>query len=1572
MTAEQWERVARLCHEALAWPRDERPRRLDEACRGDAELRREVETLLDGEQTAEVLLRTPEPGALLPSPAATRRRWLVGCTLGPYRVEAPLGAGGMGEVFRAHDTKLGRAVALKILPPDVANDPERLARFDREARILAGLSHPAILTIHDVGVADGIPYVVTELLQGQTLREVLTRRQPSQRQVLTFALQAAHGLSVAHRQGIVHRDLKPENLFLTTDGRLKILDFGLAKRVPHGAPMSFDTRDTRDTVTQPGLMLGTVAYMSPEQVNGRPVDARADVFAFGVVLYELLTGQHPFRRDTLAETLDAILYATPQSPAAIVPSLPPAASGMVQRCLAKARDDRFAEAGELASALEAVLGAAPGAASLQRIEDRSPYPGLRSFTEREAHVFVGRESEVAALWERVRLHRLQGLIGPSGAGKTSFVRAGVVPARPEGWAALVCTPGPSPMRSLGQALIPALASDMDALAKLVAFDDPDLALDLFRRWRSAHAHVLLVVDQFEELFTLNPPAVQSAVAALIGRLAGEADVHVVLSLRDDFLIRCCEQPALAPVLAHLTALLPLSRDALRRAILEPAASLGYRFEPPVLADEMVAAVEEARAALPLLAFAVARLWERRDRERACLTREAYLEIGGVAGALAQHAEETLERIGAEHETTVREYFRNLVTVEGTRAVIDWDELLSVARDPEVGESVLRELVDARLLTSYEVAGTEGKPGHHRVEVAHESLLTAWPRLVRWRTQDEDSAQMRNQVKQAAALWDEKGRTADLLWNGTAYREFDVWRLRYGGALTSVEAAFARAMADHASRRRRLRRVAVTAVIVVLSAVAIAVGLSRQQAVESARLAEASKRLAQAELRFIDDPTEALALATLSLEQADTQEARTFVMKALWDAPPAFDLEGEGASVKFPSFSPDGKWLAAAGHSSDARVWSEDGRGPIVLDGHEVTPRGGNVARWVSNELLVAGPFSVARRVLLWSLPKGERLRTIEFGGQTSWSLGTGGLLARTLEGETGSGQFTLRSWRLPAGEAETLGRADLAKLGASAIRLEPNGANLLYAKGREIFARPLPPGTGADRLFDRLAGEFAAFGSVPDGNTLPDDDQDRLLISDNAGEVRTWRYGDAGPPNRQVLRKPGPPGTWMHPDRTGRWAVGNASQEQQVSLWDLAAWPDTRPLQLRRSGSWYGAQVDVHPNGDWLAASTASFGRLTFWPLRQSYPRIVDGYPPVSRPVAFTPDGKWLVTAWQGAGLRLWPLPGSGEQRGRILDLPRGLWTKLVVEAHGRFVFAVGSEGNAWVVPLDGKPARKLEGFSKDTLMYPAAISPSGRLVASAFSYGQGDKALRVWDVATGESRRFELPEAEAGPGGTASGEAVTGYERGLINLVFESESFLLSAGDGGLRRWNLDSGTHVRVAAAPPGRHLRGAFNGDGRRAVLFDASPTGTDELRSWGAYDTPDGTLRTLKAPLNCPDWGGALDDSGRVAAVGSRDGVVYIQRLDGGEPYLLVGHKGNVDFVAFSPDLRWVATTGEDNTLRLWPMPDLSKPPLHTLPRAELLAKLRSLTNIRAVPDPASAAGYKLEIGPFPGWKDVPTW
>ena len=854
-----------------------------------------------------------------------------------------------------------------------------------EARAVAALNHPHIVTLHDVGIEHGTPYVVTELLRGESLREVLARRLPTQRQVLTWAVQIARGLAAAHEKGIVHRDLKPENLFLTNDGRVKILDFGLARLAP-GA--SLDSKEpTPSKHSRVGALTGTVLYMSPEQVQALRVDPRSDIFSFGVVLYEMLAHRHPFRRDSLAATFNAILNDDPPDLLSADRTLPPALHGIVRRCLEKRREERFQGAHDLALALEAVLQAPAGAPFLQQVEERSPYPGLSSFTEKDAAHFFGREGEVQAIWERIRTRNLLAVIGPSGVGKTSFLRAGVLPARPEGWAALVCTPGTSPCRALGQALGPALAGDEEALGRLAGFEDPETALALLSRWRKSHAEALVVVDQFEELFTLNPPEIQARFAALLARLAGEVDIHVLLSLRDDFLIRCHDHEALGPVFSEVMPLGAPTPDGLKNALVEPAKKQGYHFADDTLVDEMISILEGIRGALPLLAFAVARLWEKRDREQKLLTREAYKEIAGVEGALVQHAEATLDRIGPESQGLVREIFRNLVTAHGTRAVVDREELLSAFPDRGAAEHTLRQLIDARLLTSYEVEGKEGEASHHRVEVVHESLLRAWSRLVRWQAQDEEGALLRDQLRQAAHLWDEKGRTPDLLWTGTAEREFELWHERYPGNLTSLEEAFARSMADRARRKTRLRRTAVAGVIMTLAAVATSIGLSRQRVVEAARRSEASRVLALGQLRIAEDPTEALAYATASLELADSLEARVFAMKALGEGPPSRELVGAASAVRVPAFSPDGRRLAAVGHSTEARVWEDDGRGPVILQGHEPSPRGPNVPRWATPDWLVTGlNGSLGALVHVWSLPEGKPEGTLDFGAPSTWQL----------------------------------------------------------------------------------------------------------------------------------------------------------------------------------------------------------------------------------------------------------------------------------------------------------------------------------------------------------------------------------------------------------------------------------------------------------------------------------------------------------------------------------------------------------------------------------------------------------
>jgi eukaryotic-like serine/threonine-protein kinase len=301
-----------------------------------------------------------------------------GTKLGPYEILAPLGAGGMGEVYRARDTRLGREVALKVLPESFSRDSDRLRRFEQEARAVAALNHPNILAIHDIGEHAGAPFLVSELLEGSSLRVELDHGAIPPRKAADYAAQIAQGLAAAHDKGIIHRDLKPENIFITREGRVKILDFGLAKLDPTSEAGSAGVTVT-NSPTEAGVVMGTAGYMAPEQVRGAAVDSRTDIFAFGAVLYEMLSGQRAFRRNTAAETMTAILREDPPELSELTHPISPGMERIVLRCLEKQPEQRFQSAKDLAFALEALTGTTVKSGAAAAIADqprRRPWLGI--------------------------------------------------------------------------------------------------------------------------------------------------------------------------------------------------------------------------------------------------------------------------------------------------------------------------------------------------------------------------------------------------------------------------------------------------------------------------------------------------------------------------------------------------------------------------------------------------------------------------------------------------------------------------------------------------------------------------------------------------------------------------------------------------------------------------------------------------------------------------------------------------------------------------------------------------------------------------------------------------------------------------------------------------------------------------------------------------------------------------------------------------------------------------------------------------------------------------------------------
>ncbi len=361
MTPGMYEQVNDLFHAALEVEPDERAAFLSQACGGDQELLREVERLLAGHERAGNFLKIPAVEAaaelFVKDQATSLISPLIGRQIGHYRIDSLLGKGGMGEVYLARDLQLDRHIAIKFLPAEFTWDQTRVQRFEREARAASALNHPNIITIHEIGQADGLHFIATEFIDGQTLRQRIKQGKLELLEALDIAGQAANALSAAHAAGIVHRDIKPENIMLRLDGFVKVLDFGLAKLIelqPDKKDPFAEYLTVISSVTSPGTILGTVSYMSPEQARGLRVDARSDLWSLGVVLYEMLTGRAPFEGDSQTDLLVSILEREPKSLNDSLPGAPSDLDKIVKKALAKDLNARYQTARELTEDLKAL------------------------------------------------------------------------------------------------------------------------------------------------------------------------------------------------------------------------------------------------------------------------------------------------------------------------------------------------------------------------------------------------------------------------------------------------------------------------------------------------------------------------------------------------------------------------------------------------------------------------------------------------------------------------------------------------------------------------------------------------------------------------------------------------------------------------------------------------------------------------------------------------------------------------------------------------------------------------------------------------------------------------------------------------------------------------------------------------------------------------------------------------------------------------------------------------------------------------------------------------------------------
>jgi WD40 repeat protein len=786
----------------------------------------------------------------------------------------------------------------------------------------------------------------------------------------------------------------------------------------------------------------------------------------------------------------------------------------------------------------------------------------------------------------------------------------------------------------------------------------------------------------------------------------------------------------------------------------------------------------------------------------------------------------------------------------------------------------------------------------------------------------------------------------MLWSGTAFNEFRVWRDRYPGGLTETEEAFAGAMVERAERQRRRRRRLTVAAFAVLVATVGAISTLWRIAEVERRQSEASKLLALGRMELDAFPSRALAYAIASLELTDDPESRRFALEALWRGPTAIAMRAPAGTV---DFSPDGH-LVAFGLNGRGWIdlWSSDGTGPVALRDTTVPPTYSfGYPRFDRTSAFVAGYFQpssgppVAGSVSIWSTESGEAVAQLPFEGVTlSYLDPFGGHLIAVNQAPGQVDEASLRVWRLDSGQPSRCGER-LIRMGASNDALastaclasvDPTGTWLAYAEDTDLYVVRLQS-MESDR--PRLVGHHE--GRITDVAFHPD--SERIAAVDDTGEIRLWPRAAT---SRHLVRsmKGRADGFGIFIDAQGTW-IAKPFGDGVTQLWDLEGPPSQAPMELRCDRA-HAAGAAFHPDGSWLVS--ANNGAPTFWPLSRRYPKVIRYGRGTGAPV-FAPDGSWVATISDDS-VRVWSLSPELEDRTLACGSESTFRWGLLVDPQMRFILYRDGEGMRRISLQNGSSEKLPIGVAP----WSAALDASGRFLAAGYwdDDPQGRESLiDVLDLETGE-----MQVLQAGQGH-------------VNDLQFAPDGRLLSTSGRKLRRWNLEDGTHELMLEnvhefdlSHDGRQHLTASNG---RAVVHELEEGVSHELRSHG----------NLVGAV-------AFDPTGTRVITGDGRGAIRVGPVSGEEPILMLGHEGpiytnpGVDFLAVDPTGRWIASRAEEDEARilLWPMPEGE--PLLALPYDEFVARLKSLTNLRVVEREDSPTGFDIRLDAFPGWETVPSW
>ncbi len=1220
---------------------------------------------------------------------------------GPYtRIEVLAEQGSIGLVAKGYNEAFGRWELLKFLRAELASELELVRQFKREGRVLAQLSHPNVVQVFATYQVQGRTCLAMEFLEGRSLAAEVADQGGALPidQGLELMLEAARGLSAAHEAGLCHRDIKPDNLFVTQSSRgkrggLKLIDFGLATAA----------RTTRSSLAlDPALISdaagGTPLYMAPELWLGHEAGPASDLYALGLSFYFAFTGRHPIEKLTLGAVREQVFSNEPFPGARSArPELPAPIAAIIDRLIEKSVERRFASADELVAALVAAdSGARP-----RRVPGSGPYRGLAPFSAAERDVFFGRDREIAEVAERLRARAAVVLVGPSGSGKSSLALAGVAPAIEDGvlggglvFRTAVLEPHTHPLRSLSMALAPiAGVPDEKIHAALVA--DPGRLGELLRGSLKPPSAVLLVVDQLEELATLAPdPSAAHGFARALASLVESSTpaIRVLATVRADLMDRLFSiEPLRALLAAGFFPVRPLLGDALERALVEPARAAGFELEDPAIAAKIVADVARTTAGLPLMSFAMAAWWEARDTERRLLPSAAWSALGGLAGALARHADSVLAGMGPDERRAAEQILVRLVTADGARAVVPRATL----EDPAVGGSAGARAL-ARLLSEKLVVESAGD-----VELVHEALVSGWPALAALLALSGEDHAFHERMAAGAREWEAQGRPDGALWDGEQAARLLAWFERSEAPLGQQELAFVEAVRRRAQRRRFLLRSLVAAGLLLVLVLALVTKASeRRLAAEldhtRAEATSAHRGYVQDTRKLLErvalldaelDPAKALAAALRSRELGPDNELDTIAWQArLAGVPQPLPRTPDAAALV--AWLPDGARVVTASAASGLRLLDADGAGTRALAWPAGFGRSLSALAAAGSRVAV-GDGSGAIVVIKTGGGVAERLHCKGTVRRLAWK--KDGRLVATC-GELGALQLSVLGGKdAPRVLGEGLRGSSLDADGAHAAVIDSDGALAV-----------IDTDDASRRAFKAGDATVTAVALSPDASMLvAGDDRGRLVrIVIPAGGRATWSSSSTTAGWR--LLEASPDGTrWLGVDDAhhavlfdaalepvARFGVKSALHSWLASRRALAVAvrhdairllaEDTGTVVGRLAGSTQAlVGLAADKDGHWLVASSHD-GGIRAWSLDQASVRVLRGPAPPATRCEAASDGS-AVACLDAHALHVEPT--GGDKRAGAVSV--ALSPAEIPAVKGPFPFAIGSRAAtaAWLLP---------------------------------------------------------------------------------------------------------------------------------------------------------------------------------------------------------------------------------------------------------------------------------------------------